>query len=203
MVRERTIRKIAINDKRVFVDHVNHIIADDAIFNQEIALTSDMKPHRDFFDAFQKLKTHAVNICELAVFKDDKKVLERHVVTTLSIIDNMDSRQIKISINKYTSKGTVFSVTTPLIHLQEEDYQELPQLVELIDTLENEANAFVDGKKHGENLLFDSDGNAAQPSEEELTSGDAVSPPEDSEPADRAPKKKARKKTKPKEEVAA
>jgi hypothetical protein len=157
MKTSRSIRKIAINDKRVKVDHILHHFTDDErVLNSKIPIESEVRPHQDFVDKFQQLKKHAIPIMEFSPFKSpkvDEKIYNRHIVTTLNIIESDEGMTVMISMNKYLSNGKCFSATSPRIELESYDYPKLADLASLVDDIIEEALAYVNGEKHGEDQL--------------------------------------------------
>lgn len=152
----RSIRKVKISEKKVDIAYVHHhYTEDERVLNTTKNVSSQVTPHKDFVDAFQELKMHAIPIMELCQWKNkvDEKSLEKHVVTTLSLFESDDSMVVMISMNRYLSNGKCYSVTSPRIELNSYDYDKLEQLVDLVDTVIEEADGFISGKKHGEEQL--------------------------------------------------
>ena len=151
----KSFQKIAINEKRVLVHYIKHIIADDdEPRNIEYPIKSDVKPHKDFFNAFQNLKSHAIGYMELSPFLSsiENAVLEKHVVTTVNITEDTETVKIQVSMNKYLTNGKCYSVTSPLIDLEEDPYIHIGDFREAYWTLIEEAKGYLSGK-NGEDQL--------------------------------------------------
>lgn len=150
------IKKVKIKEGLTFVDYEAYSHAENGdMITSEVPFTSDAKPHRDFFKAFQDLKVHAINICELAP-KIDKKAKDTHIVTTVTIKEAMgEDAMILISMNKYIKSGKCFSVTTPLIDLGSIEYDKLDVLNAEILILKSEAEAFINGKNGNQQMSID------------------------------------------------
>ena len=154
----KSFNKIKINDKKVEVHFTTHLILpeDQGVRNIKIPIESDVKPHKDFFDAFQELKKYAIGYMELSVFKGaiDAKILDSHIVTTLSITEDQDTVKIMISMNKYLKGGKCYSVTSPLIDIYNEDFSELKKLQKCYDKVIAEAKLYLEGKNGELQLSF-------------------------------------------------
>jgi len=146
----KSFNKIKINDKKVEVHYVRHLVLpnDEGLRNIQIPMISDIKPHKDFFDAFQKIKETAIVYMEFSNFKNkvSKEVLEKHVVTTVSITEDTETVKIQISMNKYLGNNKCFSVTSPLIDLEHEDFSEIEQMREAYWDMISEAKLYLGGK---------------------------------------------------------
>lgn len=152
----QSIRKVKINEKKVEVHYVQHnYTEDEKVLNTVKKVSSEVTPHRDFVDAFQELKIHAILIMDLCQWKNkvDEKTLEKHIVTTLSVFESDDTLVVMILMNRYLANGKCYSVTSPRIELNSYDYDKLEQLATLVDTIIEEAGDYVQGKKHGEQQL--------------------------------------------------
>ncbi len=150
----RSFRKIKINDKKVEVHYTKHVMLEEGIKNIQYPLESEIRPHVDFFAAFQALKKYAIPYMELSTFKNkvDEKTLDAHVVTTLSIKEEPDTVKIQVSMNKFLTSGKCYSVTSPLIDLYNDDFSEIKNLNEAYELLIVEAQEYINGK-NGENQL--------------------------------------------------
>lgn len=151
-----SIRKIAINEKRVEIDYVRHDFTDDErVLNSKKNIKSEVKPHKDFFELFQELKTHAIPMLELSPFKNgaDQKILEKHIVTTLNVFQSDEDDIIMISMNKYLANGKCYSVTSPRIEMASYDYPKLNELETLVADIIEEARLYLKREKHGEEQL--------------------------------------------------
>lgn len=151
----KSFNKIAINEKRVLVHYIKHVLCDDGdMKNIEYPIKSDVKPHKDFFSAFQGLKKYAIGYMELSPFVSsiEQAVLDKHVVTTVNITEDTDTVKIQISMNKYLTNGKCYSVTSPLIDLEDENYADLADFREDYWTLIEEAKEYLSGKNGEEQL---------------------------------------------------
>ena len=152
----RSIRKIKINEKKVEVHYtLHHYTDDERVLNSDVPLKSQVRPHIDFFNAFQAIKKHAISLMELSLFKGkvDEKTLDKHTVTTVNLFEGDDDTIVMISMNKHLASGKVYSVTSPRISLNNEDYDKIGDLAKMISKLEDEAHAYVKGEKNGEEQL--------------------------------------------------
>ncbi len=157
MIEAIEVTKVKINEKFVLVAfEQNHFTEDDRILTTKVPLKSEVKPHKDFFNRFQNLKGHAIALLELTGFKKeekDKKVLEKHTVTTLNVWREDGGLQVMISINRHLKIGTL-SLTVPMIDLDNcEHYDNLKELKELVEDILREAEQYAKGEKHGEDQL--------------------------------------------------
>lgn len=152
----KSIKKIKINDKKVEVHFIQHDFTnDDRVLNTTIPMVSEVKPHLDFFNAFQALKEHAMKIMELTMFNTgdvDEKLKEKHVVTTLTIDEGDEDTILMISMNKYISTGQCYSVTSPRISMLNEDYKDISDLEQAYQLVEGEAREYLKGKNGEEQL---------------------------------------------------
>lgn len=151
----KSIKKVKIKGNRVIIDFVLHTETDDSrILNSFHTVDSEIRPHEDFSKAFQDLKVHGIRVCELTVFmeKMDQKILDKHKVTTLTFSENDEATQVVISLNKEIGNGKVFSVSTPLINLYEDEYYGQEQMAEDVDKVIMEAMKYIEGK-NGEKQL--------------------------------------------------
>lgn len=152
-----SIRKIKIDEKSVVIDHVSHHSTDEGIKNSVIPLKSEIRPHKDFFIAFQNLRQFAIDYMELSMFrgkKIDEKDLQKHIVTTLSIKESTDDMKVQISMNRYMSNGKCYSLTSPQISIYyETDYDRLNDLELAVKEVISEAEQYLSGSKNGEEQL--------------------------------------------------
>lgn len=157
MKTSKSIKKIKINEKKVEIHYVLHHFTDDErVLNTEIPMKSEVKPHIDFFEAFQAVKEHVISLMELSLFKGkvDESTLKKHVVTTISFFEDDEDTKVMISINKYLSSGKCFSVTSPMISLVHEDYDKISTLSDQIELVVKEAREFIKGKNGEEQLAI-------------------------------------------------
>ena len=154
MESSKSFKKIAINEKVIKVHFYNHIIEGEEVKNIKYPIESDVKPHIDFVNAFQALKRFAIGYMELSPFKNgvDDSILERHVVTALNITEYTDTMKIQISMNKYLSNNKGYSVTSPLIDLENEDFSELSELNQAYYLIIEEAKLYLKGKNGEEQM---------------------------------------------------
>lgn len=158
----RSISKIKINEKNVVIRYIQHHSTKSGdVRNTTRTIKSDVKPHIQFFEIFQKLKNYAIGYMELTPFKSniDESILSRHTVSTVSIVHDTDTTKILISMNKTLVNGKVYSLTSPLIDLEEDDFTEIEELKECFEDLIGEAESYLEGK-NGEDQLeikFDSE----------------------------------------------
>lgn len=151
----KSIKKVKIKANRVVIDFVLHTETDDSrILNTYHTVDSEVRPHDDFVKAFQNLNIHGIRVCELTVFmeKIDQKILDKHKVTTLTFAESDEATQVVISLNKEIANGKLFSVSTPLINLYEDEYYDQEKIAEDVDKVIVEATKFIDGK-NGEKQL--------------------------------------------------
>jgi len=151
-----TINKIRIKEKFTEVEYVTYQkTEDEELISSNFKCRSNAKPHKDLFNAFQKLKKHAANICELSVFNNDKKSEAANVVTSVRLMEDIDSSRVMISMNKYIKSGKCYSVTTPLIDLGKDEYEHMNELTSDIEKLKEEAEKFVKGKNGNQQIELD------------------------------------------------
>jgi len=151
-----TIEKMKIKESLTLIEYSTHVFTEDGdMITSRFTLKSEAKPHKTFFDAFQGLKEHAINICELSLFKDDQSVKKNHVVTGVTIKEHMDDSRVIISLLKYTKSGKCFSLNTPLVNLATEDYEKLDELAAELEILKAEAVEFIRGKNGNQQIALD------------------------------------------------
>ena len=143
---ETSIKKVKINEKVVVLTYDTNEIVNDELVTMNYQLKSTIKPHPDFFTALQSLKRHFINLLEFDIFKDNKKTSERHTIHTLSIYEDMDDTRIIMSGNKYIKSGKCFNVNSPLISLDNEDYEGLTELNADVEIIISEAKEYINGK---------------------------------------------------------
>lgn len=151
----RSISKIKITDKSVMIKYVQHHETGSGDYrNTTRTIKSDVKPHIQFFDTFQKMKQYAIGYMELTPFKSniDESILSRHVVNSIKVVEDTDTTKIMISMNKTLVNGKVYSVTSPLIDLENDDFTELEDLSTCFYDLIGEVESYLDGKNGEEQL---------------------------------------------------
>ena len=162
----RSISKIKINDKAVVIKYVQHHTTKEGdVRNTTRTIKSEIRPHIQFFEVFQKLKQYAIGYLELTNFKTniDEDTLSRHVVNAVSITQDTDTTKIIISMTKTLVNGKCFSVSSPMIDLENDDFTEIVDLSSCFDDLIGEADSYLDGKNGEEQMgiKFDSEAEAA------------------------------------------
>lgn len=146
--------KVKINEKKTEVHYVKHVKLPEDVQDEKgyrnviIPMESEVKPHNDFFEAFQDLKKFAIPYMEMSQFKNkvDKKILEKFTVTTVSIKEDLDTVKIQVSMNKYLESGKCFSVTSPLIDLEEDEFSEIEDFRGAYWHMIGEAKEYLKGK---------------------------------------------------------
>lgn len=146
--------KIKINDKKVGISYIKHVMLDEDVVDEKgvrnvvIPMESEVKPHKDFFDAFQAMKKFAIPYLELSPFKNkvDKDILDKHIVNTVSITEDVDTVKIIVSMTRYLSNKKAHNVNTPLIDLEEDDFTEIDDFREAFWHLVSEAKEYLKGK---------------------------------------------------------
>ncbi len=144
-----------MTEKAVVIKYLqHHTTGEGDVRNTTRTIKSDVKPHIQFFEVFQKLKQYAIGYMELTPFKSniDESILARHTVKSVSIIEDTDTIKIVITISKTLVNGKVFTIPSPLIDLEEDDFSEIEELKTCFDDLIGEAESYLDGK-NGEDQM--------------------------------------------------
>lgn len=152
----RHISKIAMNDKRTLVHYKSYHNLDDGDFRtNDVPLKSDIRPHKDFYEAFQGIKKHIVPIMGLGLFSNQTDADERarHIITTVNIYEGDEDTSIKVSLQRYHKNGMSFNCTSWLINLNHYEYEKIKQLRKDVEALVHEAELYATGKKNGEDQL--------------------------------------------------
>lgn len=152
--------KIKINDKKTVINYIKHVVLPNEIEDQRgvrnviIPMESEVKPSRDFVMAFQKLKEYAIPYLELSIFnkKIEQEILDKHIVTGLSIMEDTDTVKIIISMTRYLKNKKAHNINTPLIDLENDDFTEIEDLRECFWTVIDEAKKYLKGKNGEEQL---------------------------------------------------
>lgn len=154
MESSRSFKKIAIKEKVTKVHYYKHILDGEEVKNIKYPIESDVTPHIDFVTAFQALKKYAIGYMELSPFKNgvDDSILEKHIVTALNITEDTETVKIQISMNKYLTNGKCYSITSPLIDLENEDFPEIKELSDIYDLVIDEATLYLKGKNGEEQM---------------------------------------------------
>jgi hypothetical protein len=142
------IEKVTIKDKFTKIEYSTYTMSmDDELIRSKFVFTSQSTPHKDFVDCFQGLKKHAINICELSLFGEEKKALQQHIVTNVKMIEDDDNNdKVIISFNKYVKNGKCFSINTPLTVLSGDEYNNATELLAELEILKSEAIQYIKGK---------------------------------------------------------
>ncbi len=151
-----SIQKVRLKDKLTEIIYNSSVLTDDEEFvHTEHTFASNVVPHKDFYKAFQNLKKHGINICEIKLFGDETESLAKHIVTSVKIKEGSEDNFAMISLNKFIKNGKCYSVTTPLIDLENEDYKELDELNADLEILKNEAINCINGKNGNQQMELD------------------------------------------------
>lgn len=153
----KSFSKIKIKETGVEIGFISHVSVEEDVKNVHTEIKSQVKPHQSFFKAFQNLKRFAIGYMELSMFKTniEPHILDQYVVTAINIYEDMDTVKVKISVNKELSNKKMFSITTPLIDLYDEDYVELSELESAYQDLLAEAEEYLEGKNGDTQIKID------------------------------------------------
>lgn len=151
----RNISTIKMNDKSVTVKYFkHHMTKEDDVRNTILTVKSEVKPHIQFFEQFQKMKQYAIAFMELSAFKNkvDESVLAQFVVTSVSISEDTDSTKVMVAMTRVLKNGRSYSLKSPLIDLADEEFTELEELNICFDNLVSEAESYLEGKNGEEQM---------------------------------------------------
>ena len=155
----KSFNKISIKPNKVEIGYISHINLEegDIVKNVKNSISSDIRPHKDFYSAFSAMKKYAIGYMEITAFKTgiEQSVLDRYVMNSMSIIEDTDTVKITMSITKTLSNGKEFKIKTPIIDLLNDDYTDLKEMRHEFDILLNEASDYVDGKNGDTQLIID------------------------------------------------
>jgi hypothetical protein len=152
----KSLNKIKIKENGVEIGYTAHLPVDDEFKNLDYTIKSNIKPHLLFFQAFQKMKKHAIGYMELTTFKQiEESVLSKYVVNSIKIFEDMEDVKLEIVITKTLSNGKSVSMKTPMLGIYDSSYSEHVDLAACFEDLQAEAFEFLEGKNGETQLMLD------------------------------------------------
>ncbi len=119
------------------------------------SVKSPRYPHKDFTDAFKKLRKHALAICEMQY--GDAKALSNYEVIKVKIAGDITLRQSRVvmKVAKFVDRTQKYiKWTTPQVTMYgESKYEDAPDMAKLIEHLILEATAYMNGKSREDDQL--------------------------------------------------
>lgn len=126
-----------------------------SVETDEHGITTMRKPHKDLIDAFKKLRTHALDICEMNI--SGKNVGSTYNVTGFKIAGDLllkQSRVIMTVTHNVKRTGKHIKWATPQITMYgESEYEKAEEMSKLIEGVIEEAWLFLGGKAEKESQL--------------------------------------------------
>lgn len=167
--------RISVTSKSVSLSREDRDAKTSAV--EEITLKSPERPMQSFDDAVQAFKGYVIGLLPFKVAPD------KLVVTTLNLSDSKDGRRgLQVSCNVPIPKcdDKVISITTPLVHEPAEDSETeaftlSDDVLKLVALAEQEATAYVDGKRMQISLALDTPSENAKAFDEAAASASVKS----------------------------
>jgi len=147
------IKKVKLAKGRTLeVSLTEYIVVNEIPAQVEVLKKCDYLAHQDLIEAFDKLKPHVINICELGCTNEDVKV------TGYTLADGKDGEGVVLIGSKNLSTGKVLNLCSPLTEFFGEEYMYGSELEDEIRNCTKEVEEYLNGKCAIKQTVIDFDG---------------------------------------------